>query len=67
MENEILANLKAQEAKIDAIYKSVEKTRKYFQLIMWITIVTVVLPLIALVIGLPIFISSYMSSFEGLI
>lgn len=67
MENEILAKIEAQNTKLDAIFVSVEKTRKYFQFIMWVTVITVLLPLLGLVIGIPIFMSSYMGQFEGLI
>jgi hypothetical protein len=67
MENEIIAKIEAQNAKLDAIFVSVEKTRKYFQFIMWATVITVLLPLIGLVIGIPIFLNSYMSQFEGLL
>jgi len=47
------------ERKIDAIYVSVEKTRKY---IFWTVVVTVVLfvvPLLGLVFAVPSFISTY--------
>ncbi|MBX9906691.1 hypothetical protein K2X96_02205 [Patescibacteria group bacterium] len=67
MENEILERLKAQEAKIEAIYESVEKTRKYFLVVMWVTVALVVLPAIGLVFALPAFLSSYTASLEGLI
>ena len=48
-----------QGVKIDAIYKSVEKTRKYFLMVMWITVIAVVLPLIGLVFVIPSFLSNY--------
>lgn len=67
MENEILTRLDAQQAKIDAIYTSVEKTRKYFQIILWVTLATVLLPMLGLLFAVPMFMSSYMSSFDGLI
>jgi hypothetical protein len=67
MENEIVAKIEAQNAKLDAIFVSVEKTRKYFQIILWATVITVLLPLIGLLIGVPIFMSSYMGQFEGLL
>ncbi|MDD5050512.1 MAG: hypothetical protein PHV93_02090 [Candidatus Pacebacteria bacterium] len=57
MEQEILKKLQEQDVKIDAIYKSVEKTRKY---IMWtaiITIAVIVLPLIGLVFVIPSYLS----------
>lgn len=61
MEDEIKIKLKEQGEKIDAIYKSVEKTRKIFQMAMWITILTIVIPLIGLVFVIPKFISTYSS------
>jgi len=67
METNIQQMLEAQEAKIDAIYVSVEKTRKYFQIVMWVTIAMVVLPMLGLVFVLPSFISTYTSTLEGLI
>lgn len=50
------------EAKIDAIYESVEKTRKYFLIVMWSTIAMVVLPLIGLIFAIPTFLEVYSSS-----
>ena len=47
------------EAKIDKIYESVEKTRKYF---LWTTIITLILiivPIIGLFFVIPNFLSSY--------
>lgn len=45
--------------KIDKIYKSTERTRKYFLWTMIISIVVIVLPLIALVFVAPLFLSLY--------
>ncbi len=59
MESEILKQIQEQEAKIEQIYISVEKTRKYFQWTMIITIVLFVLPLIGLIFAIPAFLSSY--------
>jgi type II secretory pathway component PulF len=67
MENEIENKIKEQGEKIDAIYKSVEKTRKYFLVIIWITVIAFVLPLIAMIFVLPSFMSSYMGSLDGLL
>ena len=53
--------------KIDAIYTSVEKTRKYFLVTMWITIILFVLPLLGLLVIVPIFLNSYVSALEGLL
>lgn len=53
--------------KIDAIYTSVEKTRKYFLVSMWVTIAMVLLPAIGLIFAIPAFIDSYSTSLEGLL
>lgn len=61
MDQELLDRVSALEQKIDAIFVSVEKTRKYF---LWTGIITgalFVLPLIGLVFAIPTFLSSYSS------
>ncbi|MEO7597266.1 MAG: hypothetical protein ABIS26_02625 [Candidatus Paceibacterota bacterium] len=55
-----------QVVKIDAIYKSVEKTRKYFLMMIWITVIAVVLPMIGLAFVLPAFLNSYLGSLNSL-
>ena len=57
--------LTALEAKIDAIFVSVEKTRKYFKWTMIITVALFVLPLIGLLFAIPAFLSSYGTSLQG--
>ncbi len=59
MDQELKAKLDEQNVKIDAIYKSVEKTRKYFLVIIWITVIGLILPLIGLLFAVPSFLSSY--------
>ena len=63
MEEEILEKLKEQDEKLDAIYQSVEKTRRYFLWTLVITIIMIVLPLIGLVIVIPHFLDIYTSGF----
>jgi len=63
MEQDILEKFEAQEKKIDAIYVSVEKTRKYFLWTMIITIIVVVLPLIAIAVLIPWMLSSLSSAY----
>lgn len=67
MEQELQKKLEEQDAKLNAIYESVEKTRKYFLIIMWVTLGAVVLPLLALLIAIPKFINTYTSTLEGLL
>ena len=47
------------EQKIEAIYISVEKTRKYFKWTMIITVLLVVLPIIGLVFAIPSFLGTF--------
>lgn len=63
MEDEILKKLGENERKLEEIYKSVEKTRKYFLWILIISIVVFALPLIGLIFILPMFLNSYLGSF----
>lgn len=65
--DEILQKIAEQEKKIDAIYASVEKLRKYFLWTMIITIVTVVLPLLALVVIVPFVIRTILGAYSGLL
>jgi hypothetical protein len=63
--NEEIKNLESKvielTEKIDKVYVSVEKTRKYFVMIMWITVLGFILPLIGLVYALPSAMSTYTS------
>jgi type IV secretory pathway component VirB8 len=54
------------EEKINKIYISVEKTRKYFFWTMVISVVLVVLPAIGLVFVIPQFISSYVTPIQSM-
>jgi len=47
------------DAKLNAIYKSVEKTRKYFLITMWVTLGAFVIPAIGLVFVIPQFLQTY--------
>lgn len=51
--DEILKKLVELEQKIDAIYKSAEKTRKYFMWTLILSVVFLVLPLIGLIFVIP--------------
>lgn len=64
MDQELLSRLEAQEKKIDAIYVSVEKTRKYFQWTLIATIVMFVLPLLGIAAIIPWFINTMMSAYS---
>lgn len=66
MENEILDLIKKQDEKIEAIYKSVEKTRKYILIVTIATIVAFVLPLIGIMFVVPSLINSYTEVLTGI-
>ncbi len=53
------------EIKIEDVFKSVEKTRKYFLWTLIITVLTIVLPIIAMVILIPYYLSTI--SLESLV
>ena len=59
MEPNIQTELVALQEKVDKVFASVEKTRKYFLIIMWVTVAAVVLPMIGLVFAIPSFLSGY--------
>ena len=69
MEQDIQKKLEEQDAKLDAIFVSVEKTRKYFLVILWITVILVVLPIVGLIFAIPAFINTYtgLGGLEGLL
>lgn len=56
----------ALEKKIDAIYVSVEKTRKYIFWTVIVTIALVVLPSIGLLFAIPSFLSTYTETLNTL-
>lgn len=63
MSEEILKKIEEQGAKIDAMYASVERLRKYFMWTLIITVATVVLPLIALAFVLPWFVGTMTAAY----
>lgn len=67
MESELQNRLQAQDEKLEKIWQSVEKTRKYFLILVWLTIILFVLPLVGMLFAIPAFINSYLGTLEGLI
>ena len=63
MDEVILQKLTEQEKKIEAIYVSVEKTRKYFLWTLIISVGVVVLPLVGLMFAIPFFLSTLSSAY----
>jgi len=58
MENEILKKLDEQGRKIEEIFLSVEKTRKYFLWTLIISAVFVILPIVGLMFVIPQFLNN---------
>lgn len=58
MENEILKRLEEQAKRIEEIFVSMEKTRKYFLWTLIISVAFVVLPLIGLMFVIPQFLNT---------
>ncbi|MBP6948962.1 MAG: hypothetical protein KBC41_00730 [Candidatus Pacebacteria bacterium] len=59
MDQEIKNKLDEQATKLDAMYSSIEKTRKYFLVTMWVTILAIVLPMIGIALLGPAVVNSY--------
>lgn len=63
MENRLETRLAALEKKTDAIYRSVERTRKYFLFTLVGSIVMIVLPLLGIVLVLPWLMTTLLSGY----
>jgi hypothetical protein len=59
MEQEILNRLQKNEEKLEKIFISVEKMRRYFLWTLIITVLVVVLPAIGLIFAVPKFMDTY--------
>ena len=62
MDQDIATKLAEQDKKLDAIFRSTERTRKIFTWTLWITVIMIVLPLIGLVFIIPVFINTLSTS-----
>ena len=58
-DEEIFRNLEEQDKKLDAIYKSAEKTRKYFLWTLIVSIIVIILPLVGLMFVVPQFLGTF--------
>ena len=67
MEPLLQQKINEQSAKLDTVITSVKKIERYFQWIFWGTIVMFLLPIIAAVFIIPMAISSYTATLNGLI
>lgn len=66
MDQEILQKFEEQDKKLEQIYQSAEKTRKYFLWTLIISVAIILLPLIGLIFLIPQFLSIYSGTNLGL-
>ena len=66
MDQETSQRLSVLEEKIEKIFVSVEKTRKYFLWTLIISVVLVVLPAIGLLFAVPAFLTNYVNPIQQL-
>jgi hypothetical protein len=66
MDQELKNKIEELDNKVNAIYASVEKTRKYFLTMLWVTVGAVALPLIGLVFAIPAFLNNYVGQLTDL-
>lgn len=59
MENDIDSRINQLEEKMDKVYKSVERIRKYFLWTGIITVAVIVIPMIGLLFAIPAFMKNY--------
>ncbi|MFH0968966.1 MAG: hypothetical protein V1804_00460 [Patescibacteria group bacterium] len=64
MDQELLEKFEKQDKKLDEIYHSIERMRKYFLWTLIITIATIVLPIIGLIIAIPWFLKIITSAYS---
>jgi hypothetical protein len=64
MEPTIQTQLDELTKKIDTIFASVEKSRKYFLITMWVTVLTIVLPIIGLAFFAPKMLQTYTAGIQ---
>jgi len=65
MDSDLQKKLEEQDRKLEAIFESVEKTRKYFLWTLIVTIIVIVLPLIGLAVAIPQFLNAYVNDLNG--
>jgi len=62
MEEEILKKIEAQDKKLEEIYNSIERIRKYFLWSFIVTVAAIILPLIGLLFVIPQFLRNFNAS-----
>lgn len=65
-DGELRQKLDGIEKKLDAVYTSAEKTRKYFLAVIVVSVIAFVLPLLGLIFALPSFLAGYGDLMTGI-
>lgn len=65
-EQQILQKLKELDGKVDKVYKSTERTRKYILIMLVVSVAVVFLPIIGLIFVIPQFLNIYSDLGGGL-
>lgn len=66
MDQETRTAIEALDRKVDAVYESVEKIRTYLKVTFYVTIATIVVPLIAVMIIAPMVLSTLTTAYSSL-
>jgi len=66
MDDEFRQRIDRIEQKLDATFRSAEKTRKYFLAVLVVTAIAFILPLIGLMFAVPAYLSTYSELLNGL-
>ena len=64
---QILQKIAEQEQKLNELIALVAKVRKYFLIIIWVSVALFIIPLIGMLFVIPSFINTYTSSLNGLL
>ncbi len=64
---ELHKKIEEQDKILKEIYTSVEKTRRYFQIMLWATVITFVLPLIAIMFIAPMVFNTYLDTLNSIV
>ena len=67
MEQELLQKLEIQEKQLSDIQADIKQAKRYFMISVWVTLGMFVLPLLAAIIIIPLFINSFINNLNGLL
>ena len=67
MNEELVQKIDEQGKVLAQMSADIKQAKRYFMVSVWISIGLFVLPLLVAIVAIPMFISSYLGSFEGLL